>query len=244
MKEITDKIGFKHTSDKISDTNKITISGIRESMHLKFDVPGFAKKNKGPHFRILKLDNKITVKEYRFTKGCFKLTKNHLEIDIDKILQNVEKEKIRIERCKKDKAAFDFKLQLMNIKLQEWFENYEKYTAPESDLDKELIKEFDKATAADYPYRPKNISLSFETKDKNYSVYIVNTRYNYEKAIEKDFDNFRFQVSVTYTPNNQKMIWKSSSNIKFCEFKDFDKTLNELYVKTKEQYHERETNGK
>jgi len=125
MKEITDKIGFKHMSDKISDTNKITISGIRESMHLKFDVPGFAKKNKGPHFRILKLDNKITVKEYRFTKGCFKLTKNHLEIDIDKILQNVEKEKIRIERCKKDKAAFDFKLQLMNIKLQEWFENYE-----------------------------------------------------------------------------------------------------------------------
>jgi hypothetical protein len=243
MKEITDRIGLKHMSDKMSDTNKITISGIRESMHLKFDVPGFAKKNKGPHFRILKLNNKITVKEYRFTKGCFKLTKNHLEIDIDKILYNVEKEKIRIERCLKDKAAFDFKLQLMNIRFQEWFENYEnKYVEPFID---ELVKEYSMKAGVSGLNIPKNISLSFDTKDKTCSVYIVNSRYNYEKAIEKDFDNFRFRIQVTYSPSNGKLaFWKNCRVVKFCEFKDFDKTLNEMYARTKQLYHERETNGK
>lgn len=241
---IFEALDYRLKLNKFSPDNKIVISGVRESLYIVYEIPHFFRRNKGPSFRITKFKGKIQIKEYKFCKGCIKLDKNYLYIDDEKINENVEKEKLRIEKCSKNKKAFNFQMSLVNIRFQEWLDNFENKKKETIELITEInqpafgwagVNSFEK----DINKTRHDIFERIYTKD-GFIIVIKSIRYNYEKALAKDLDDFRFKINCEKSDVND-LYWalpkhrhkKPYEEIAYCEFKNLTSTINKLIEKTK-----------
>ena len=197
---IFDALDYRLKINNFSPDNKIVISGVREALYIVCEIPQFFRRNKGPSFRITKVKGKIQIKEYKFCKGCIKLDNNYLYIDDEKIKEYVEKEKTRIEKCLKNKNAFNFQMSLVNIRFQEWLENFENKKKQENTYDLIAVSTWGNINKAGANYIKEvdtnryDIFERISTQD-GYDIVIRSIRYNYEKALEKDLDDFRFKIN-------------------------------------------------